>query len=220
MGLVDNVKAMTRSLTERTMPERVVFHHVPKCGGTSVGRALRKRYILSQVTVKPEESFRAFELFTGRSDREQMLVDVLDLREQMMMYHLFEDIRCVSLHVRFSAKAHAHFSDRYKFITILRDPVDRFLSHYFRSHGKANAHAAITASIKNLSQFAVVGRLDNLSGFADDVKRELGAKIKVGHENTMRRPRSKRAEVLNDKTMARVQELCAPDVAVWENAFG
>lgn len=143
MGIVDKAKAAKRVLEERLTPHPVVFHHVPKCGGTSVGRALRQKYILSQATVTPEESFRAFEAFTGRTDREQMLIDVLDLREQMMLYHLFEGVRCVSLHVRFSNVAYETFKDTYKFITILREPVSRFISHYYWSHNKPHAHARI-----------------------------------------------------------------------------
>jgi hypothetical protein len=143
MGLVDTAKSARGRLLDWLLPQRVVFHHVPKCGGTSVGRALRKRYLLSQATVTPESSFRAFEAFTGRSDRERMLVDVLDLREQMLLYLMFEDVRCVSLHVRFSEIAYARFAGRYKFVTILREPVERFISHYFWSHGKPQAHARI-----------------------------------------------------------------------------
>jgi hypothetical protein len=81
-----------------------------------------------------------------------MLVDVLDLREQMMLYLLFEDIRCVSLHVRFSKSAYDIFREKYKFITILREPVSRFISHYFWSHGKPHAHARIEESIDKFIQ--------------------------------------------------------------------
>lgn len=146
MGLIDHAKRVRTSLLDIFLPQRVVFHHVPKCGGTSVGRALRKRYLLSQGTVTPESSFRAFEAFTGRTDREQMLIDVLDLREQMFLYLLYEDVRCISLHVRFSPTAYARFNDRYKFITILREPVSRFISHYLWSYNKPHAHARIEES--------------------------------------------------------------------------
>lgn len=148
MAIIDKARSFYRQVTDRLCPNRVVFHHVPKCGGTSLGRALRRAYILSQGTVTPEESFRAFELFTGRCDRERMLIDVLDLREQMFLYMLFHDVRCVSAHVRFSNAAHACFGDRYSFVTLLRDPVDRFVSHYLWSNSRPGAHAHIAESFE------------------------------------------------------------------------
>lgn len=143
MGLIDSAKGLKAAASDRLHPQRVVFHHAPKCGGTSVGRALRKRYWLSQVTVIPESSFRALEAFLGGGERERLLVDVLDLREQMLLYHLFEDVRCISAHVRFSTAAHARFAQRYRFVTILREPIARFHSHYRYSFGKAGAHGRI-----------------------------------------------------------------------------
>lgn len=143
MGWVDRAKTARAWLVEAALPAPVVFHHVPKCGGTSVGRALRKRYMLSQATVVPESSFRAFADFSRRTDRRQMLIDVLDLREQMLLYLLHENVRCVSAHVRFSRPAHALFCGRYAFVTLLREPVTRFISHYFWSHAKPGAHARI-----------------------------------------------------------------------------
>lgn len=146
--MIDRLKALRDRLVTGTLPNRFVFHHVPKCGGTSVGRALRKRYILSQGTVKPDESFRAFETFSGRHDHEQMLIDVAALREQMLLYLLHDDIRGVALHVPFSHAAHTRFAPRYKFLTILREPVSRFVSHYFWSHRKPDDHARIDADFE------------------------------------------------------------------------
>lgn len=259
MGVIDRAKQTKARLGDWMMPQPLVFHHVPKCGGTSVGRALRKRFLLSQATVQPEASFRAFEAFTGRTDRDRMLVDVLDLREQMMLYLMFEDVKCVSLHVRFSNTAHALFHDRYKFVTILREPVARFVSHYFWSHGKPQAHArieepfeafldtpraqrlgatyaeyfcglpkeadlrapeTIAAAIANLRRMDVVGRLDDLPGFERQLREVLGVRVRIGHENKMRQPRSNKDAVLTAETLARVQALCAPDLEIWEAIHG
>lgn len=259
MGMIDRARRALSSMHDLIMPNRVVFHHVPKCGGTSVGRALRKRFILSQGTVVPESSYRAFEAFSGRSDRQKMLIDVLDLREQMMLYQMFEDVRCVSLHVRFSEAAYNCFEDRYKFITILREPVSRFISHYFWSHGKPGAHAridedfgaflktprarrlgatyveyfcglpkdedittpqAVESAIANLRRMDVVGRLDDLSDFEARVKESLGVRIRIGHENKMRQPSSKKNEIMTPELVERVHELCAPDLAVWRAIHG
>jgi hypothetical protein len=256
MGMIDLAKSVHVKLLNKLTPQRVVFHHVPKCGGTSVGRALRKRYLLSQSTVTPESSYRAFEAFTGRSDRQKMLVDVLDLREQMMLHQLFEDVRCVSLHVRFSDVAYSRFSDNYKFITVMRDPVSRFISHYYWSYGKPHAHArieegfdefleteharrlgatyvefysglskdsdmrseaAINQAIKNLHSFSAVGRLDDLSDFEMQLRKELGVKISIGHEN--KRTKIKKELELTPEQVEKVNALCAPDIAVWEGYF-
>ena len=256
--VVGLVKGFRKSILDHVSPQRVVFHHVPKCGGTSVGYTLRKRYLLSQASVTPESSFRAFEAFTGRSDREQMLIDVLDLREQMMLYLMYEDIRCISLHVRFSEIAHTRFADRYKFVTILREPVSRFISHYFWSHGKPHAHAridesfadfletdrarrlgatyaeyyaglpkeadittpeAVASALANLRRFDVVGRLDDLGEFEKNLQRELGVRIKIGHENKARPAKTGRNNTLTPDLREKVVKLCAPDLAIWNGYF-
>lgn len=255
MSLVSTVRRVKSQLEDRLLPASVVYHHVPKCGGTSVGRALRQRYILSQETVVPEESYRALELFTGRSDRDRMLVDVLDLREQMMLYHLFRGVRCFSGHVRFSNVAFAQFSPHYKFTTMLREPVSRFISHYFWSWDKPHAHArieeefapfleterarqlgstyseyfsglpkdtdfasapAVSAAIANLKRFDVVGRLDDLAGFEDKLHKALGARIRIGHENKMRQPSTIKSKLVTPELRKKVEELCAPDLAIWQ----
>ena len=63
MSLSDTAKALQRHAQSLLSGNRIVFHHVPKCGGTSVGRALRLSYFLSQGTVTPIESDKAFRWF-------------------------------------------------------------------------------------------------------------------------------------------------------------
>jgi hypothetical protein len=144
MSLVDWAKAAHLRVTDSLCPQRIVFHHVPKCGGTSVGRALRRAYILSQATVTPEESYQALAAIKGRAQLEASIADnVYELRELMLLYLLYSDVRCVAAHIPFSSAAFDIFHGRYFFVTLLRDPVQRFVSNYLWSYKRSGAHARI-----------------------------------------------------------------------------
>jgi hypothetical protein len=260
LDTINRIRKLNQAFLDRTAPQRFIFHHVPKCGGTSVARALRRRYLTSQATVKPEPSFRAFKAFTGRTDTEQMLIDVLDLRKQMMLYLLYDDVRCISLHVPFSGVAHAQFGDRYKFVTMLREPVSRFISHYNWSTRGTGEHGqlredfdtfltterarrmgaefvemfadlpneadirtpqAISAAVANLQRFDLVGRLEDLDGFSEGLRQVLGIRIRIGHENRTGRGAAKvSGRDLTATQRAAVDQVCAPDIAVWKALFG
>lgn len=259
MGVVDHAKNLHSTAVDRLHSRRVVFHHVPKCGGTSVGRALRKRYLLSEATVDPESSFRAYQAFTGSADRESLLVDILDFREQMLLYLMYQDVRCVSAHVRFSDVAYARFKDRYRFITILREPISRFISHYhwnsrmtddhghfdlpfeeFLETGRAlrygamyveyfsglpkeadiRSQEAVDAAVENLGKFDVIGYLDNLQAFQAAIKDVLSVRIRIGHENRLRKNEQTGSTVMTPAIRARVKEICAPDTEIWQRVRG
>ncbi|MFG6665182.1 sulfotransferase family 2 domain-containing protein [Sulfitobacter sp. 916] len=260
LDTINRVRKLNQAFLDRTAPQRFVFHHVPKCGGTSVARALRRRYLTSQATVRPEPSFQAFKAFTGRTDTEQMLTDVSDLRQQMMLYLLYDDIRCISLHVPFSHVAYEHFGERYKFVTLLREPVSRFISHYNWSSRGAGEHGqisedfdtflytqrarrmgaefvemfsdqfgqedirtpeAISTAVTNLRRFDLVGRLDDLEGFSMGLREILGIRIRIGHENrTGLATATVSASNLTPSQRRAVEEVCAPDIAVWNAIFG
>jgi len=145
MSATDLAKSVHRRATNLLCGRRIVFHHVPKCGGTSVGRALRRAYILSQGTVTPVESERAFDAAQS-SSRATSIAHVSELREMMLLYMLYSDVRCVAAHVPFSNAAFDRFTDRYSFVTLLRDPVDRFISNYYWNHDRPDAHFRIAES--------------------------------------------------------------------------
>jgi hypothetical protein len=147
MSIVDLARALHGRATDLLCGRRIVFHHVPKCGGTSVGRSLRRAYLLSQGTVTPVESEKAFNAAQGGGRRG--IGHVAELREMMLLYMLFSDVRCVSAHIPFSDAAFERFAGSYSFVTLLRDPVKRFISNYFWSHDRPDAHFRIAETVED-----------------------------------------------------------------------
>jgi hypothetical protein len=139
---VARIKRIRTYLADRINPRGLVFHHVPKCGGTSVGMTIRRRYLLSQAGIVPSPSFFAAGAITMSSDRLTVLQQAKEFRERLLLYHLYNGVRCVSAHVRFSRVAYENFNATHGFITMIRDPVERYLSHYFFGAGR-NGHMSI-----------------------------------------------------------------------------
>lgn len=116
----------------------VVFHHVPKCGGTSIARKLRMHYALSFAGFPSEPTYAAVEaLYSGEND-DGIARRVVEFREIQLLYYLFSKYRCVSGHVRFSPIAFKKFNHEYKFITTLREPVEMLISSYFYDKSQTN----------------------------------------------------------------------------------
>lgn len=124
------------SLIARTGPDcHIVFHHVPKTGGTSIGSAIRERFPLSSAGFDQNAAYATVEALYPDFDRTPLFSDeFLRMRRETFVNHLVRDHRCVAGHFPFDEVAWARFHDRYRFVTVLRDPVKRFVSHYFDSY--------------------------------------------------------------------------------------
>ncbi|PCI42976.1 MAG: hypothetical protein COB49_12975 [Alphaproteobacteria bacterium] len=121
----------------------IVYIHVPKCGGSSFGAALRARYFYSQATIDLARSAAAvaeltLELTPGITGAARILADY-DQRRRDLQRLMASGVRCISGHVRYDAGLRGTgqttgqttgSAPDYAFITLLRDPVDRFVSHY------------------------------------------------------------------------------------------
>ncbi|MGY8961280.1 MAG: sulfotransferase family 2 domain-containing protein [Alphaproteobacteria bacterium] len=254
MSLIDSARRQIGRARRRLHPNRVVFHHVPKCGGTSVGRAIRKRFLLSQATVLPDPTYNVEALLDPAADHGALMVRADELRERMFLYHLAAGVDCVSAHVRFSEPAWDTYRDQIKFVTILREPVARFISHYRWSHGRPEGHAhipedfptflespmaeqlgafyvsffsglpadadmttveALARAKANLDKFDVIGFLDRLDDFQSAFKREVGVRIRVGHENRA----TAKAVTMEPTLAAKIDAITGPDQALFAHAL-
>ena len=104
-------------------PRGLVYIHVPKCGGSSFGAALRLRYFISQATITLDHGDP-----TLRGEA-RIMSDYRE-RDAQLRELLAAGIRLISGHVRYSETLHLGPGRQHAFVTLLRDPVERFVSHY------------------------------------------------------------------------------------------
>lgn len=137
MSLHQTMKNIYRYVARNISGNYLVFHHVPRCGGTSLSRAIRVKYILSQFSLDAPASYATIEgQFKGKSDTDELYRSLYAFREELLLYALNSYYRSISGHIRFSERAYKQFCQLYKFITVIREPVSRFISDYYKNFGK------------------------------------------------------------------------------------
>jgi len=80
------------------------------------------------------------------------------------------------------------------------------------------SEAAVTRAVERLAGLDLVGRLDRLPALAAGLARH-GVRVRFPHRRRTRAPEEARARLASDRSLrARIEELCAPDRALWERA--
>jgi len=226
---------------------RICFLHIPKCGGTTIHRALRQHYSADeQIKMSGRETVAAARE-TGTP-----LMDYR--REQLPSMLSTEGCRYVAGHIPFCRATHQNFRADWRFITILREPVSRWLSQYFYNRYKtagrlrtkldlstyvararrSKAYSGMladvsrfqfwkdpaNAAIETLEKLDVVGCLERLDDFKRDVEALLGAELDVGHERRNPLPAEEQQRMVTPEIRRRVEELCAGDKKIYAHALG
>jgi hypothetical protein len=272
-----NVKYISNNFKRRIFKRekniRVVFTHIPKCGGTSIDSAMRKLVgKVGQPRIEPVLLRRAFHLAASDRDDYDFVEDSIEAYQFILSYHLSLQWQYISGHLPTKQKILSAFP-QYSFVTMLRNPVDRWKSHYLYNKvsnddphvppvksetdverefetivgadigtqmgslmtmmlsGKFvsgnRAHVAVSEAVSNLSHYKVVGFLDRMDQFVEDIESLTGKRLNVGELNTTQ----SRAKLIDDKLYSKVkemlkskgctrkiEELCAPDIELYEQA--
>lgn len=133
MDLLHTAQSVQLKLAKHLTPHPIVFHHVPKCGGSSLARSLAIHYYFSHSKVHSTPSTAVVSDLFPNNSFETYLQQLYNFREQLLLYLLQCGQRCISGHIPFNKTIYDLFKTQYYFVTILRDPKERFISHWFHN---------------------------------------------------------------------------------------
>lgn len=150
MGLANWMYQKRKVVKKYALGNRVVFHHIPKCAGTSVSRALRIKYFMSEHSIAASGTAH---VACNQSQHNELsdtarLNRIRTLRIDLLHYFMWKDYYYAGGHVPFSSIIYENFKSSYKFVTVLRDPVERYISEYFYNY-KRDHQAKIDLPIED-----------------------------------------------------------------------
>jgi flavin-binding protein dodecin len=147
----------TDNLFHGCLKEKIFFLHVPKCGGTSINHAInchyctldisKDRYLVSLDSVASSAVVKMIDETDYPCDTTDDY-PILKLRENLLLYFMNKkNTKYISGHFTFSEIAHREFHGKYAFVTVLRDPVKRWISSYSFNRYKKADHRKIEEDI-------------------------------------------------------------------------
>lgn len=157
--MFESLVARSNNLIRGSLNQKIFFSHIPKCGGTSINKAIKNCYLTLDITkdnclahANAKATFDTAQRNIDQTSSHFNLTDdypALKLREDLLLYYMCqEDVKYISGHIPFSARAYQYFPNKYAFVTVLRDPVKRWISAYFYNRYRQEGHRKIETDLE------------------------------------------------------------------------
>lgn len=121
----------THYLLTGERPKKLLFNHLPKCGGTSLGYFIQNHYAANRTFMIRNPLHESIKKFKSFSESEK---NHYDLIIGHISHFLINDVS----------------KDMIK-TTVLREPIDRILSHYFYAKNEPSHYLNALINSENLS---------------------------------------------------------------------
>ena len=134
---------MSSRLGRRLLRHRpgLIFIHVPKTGGSTILKALGKRYALSQYHIKAPASLAAAKTYFGKPGDDTVSDELVQrIRIPLVHYYIAQETKYLCGHVWYHDSFERHRENGYRLMTCLREPVSRFYSHYLWNRYKSTSY--------------------------------------------------------------------------------
>ena len=257
--LLTDLQGRLRSFARAPLTQPIFFMHLEKCGGTSIAEAIRQTYV--DRGRRRADRFAKLDPAASLAAARRQGQPVMAYREQLLYYLLSKnDVSFVTGHFQVSSDVLEAFEEDWAFVVVLRDPVQRWLSHYFYNRYKDTGHQEIDLPIDAyldtprgralgqdyvtlligqgdygpdvpappsaeaiqrakdvLDRFDVVGHLENMSGFQAAFEETFGTALRIAHRNV--NPASEKKKNVGEGTREKIQEICAPNAAIYQHVL-
>lgn len=136
-------QSLRRRATGNVVSEKIFFLHIPKCGGTSVDSAIMEAYAW--------KSCLRLDSAASRKAASAQDEELMHYRNSLLPYFMEQNgLRYISGHFSFNAKLHSRYSPHWRYVTVLRHPVQKYISQYFYNLQKTDAdHFGIEESLSD-----------------------------------------------------------------------